>query len=378
VISEFAGLLAEEHYRVLAEAVREADPNHLLLGDRYASVYSQAVARAAARHVDVVSVNCANVEPGGWVSPSFLETLHRVTGKPLLVSETYVAARENQSANRNSKGHYLVVENQAERAATAEGLVTYLARLPYVVGYHWFQWSDQPSAGREDGEDFNMGLVDLADRPYELLTAALARAHARSTVLHRAGVPPRGLAESGGEWVVPARPLALDGDLRDWDLPRHWARGVAAGGGVEPFGDFYLSWLPEGLVVGLDYQDDAPGGAETADPRSRKRLTVTIDRGQDGTASAIVLGLDRSSGKIPALLSSPDVAGLRGAQKFRDLRTTAEVLVPASFFGREALRAGQSLALAVALVLEGDTRVLRWPASSRAVLRLGSAEEPPL
>jgi hypothetical protein len=131
-------------------------------------------------------------------------------------------------------------------------------------------------------------------------------------------------------------------------------------------------------VVGLDYQDDAPGGAETADPRSRKRLTVTIDRGQDGTASAIVLGLDRSSGKIPALLSSPDVAGLRGAQKFRDLRTTAEVLVPASFFGREALRAGQSLALAVALVLEGDTRVLRWPASSRAVLRLGSAEEPPL
>lgn len=376
VISEFAGLLAEEHYRVLAEAVRDGDPNHLLLGDRYASAYSQAVARAAARHVDVISVNCANVEPGGWISPSFLETLHRVTGKPLLVSETYVAARENQSGNRNSKGHYLVVDTQAERAATAEGFVTRLARLPYVVGYHWFQWSDQPSAGREDGEDFNMGLVDLADRPYELLTAALARAHARTTDLHRAGAPPRGLAEADGEWAVPTRSLSLDGDLRDWDLPRHWAPGAAASGGVEPFGDFYLSWQPEGLVVGVDYQDDAPGGAEAAEPRSRKRLTVSVDRGEGAAASAVVLGLDRSSGKVPAPLSSPDVAGLRGAQKTRDLRTTAEVLVPASFFGHEALREGQSLTLAVALVLEGDTRVLRWPAPPRAVLRLAPAEAP--
>ena len=376
VISEFAGLLAEEHYRVLAEAVREADPNHLLLGDRYASAYSQAVARSAARHVDVVSVNCANVEPGGWISPFFLETLHRVTGRPLLVSETYVAARENQSGNRNSKGHYLVVDTQAERAATAEGLVGYLARLPYVVGYHWFQWSDQPSAGREDGEDFNMGLVDLGDRPYDLLTAALARVHARVPDLHRVGVRPHGLAEAGGEWVVPARPLSLDGELRDWDLPRHWAPGAAAVGGVEPFGDFYLSWQPEGVVVGLDYQDDGSGGVETADPRGRKRLTVTVDLGEGGTASAVVLGLDRMTGQIPEPLSSPEVAGIRGAQKIRDLRTTAEVLVPASFFGHETLWAGRSVALGVELVLEGNARALRWPARSRAVLRLAPAEAP--
>ena len=374
VISEFAGLLAEEHYRVLAESVRAADPNHLLLGDRYASAYSQAVARAAARHVDVVSVNCANVEPGGWISPSFLETLHRVTGKPLLVSETYVAARENQSGNRNSKGHYLVVDTQAERAATAEGLVTYLARLPYVVGYHWFQWSDQPAAGREDGEDFNMGLVDLDDRPYDLLTAALARANSRTLDLHRAGVPPRGLTEAGGEWVVPARPLSLDGDLRDWDLPRHWAPGAASSGGVEPFGDFYLSWQPEGVVIGLDTLDDAPGTIETADPRSRKRLSVTVDRGEGGTATLTVQGLDCTVGEVPEPLSSPELAGVRGAQKIRDLRTTAEVLVPASFFGRDALQAGEALELGVALVLEGDTRALRWPAVSHAVLRLGPAE----
>ena len=374
VISDFAALLAEEHYRILAEAVRKADPNHLLLGDRYASFYSQAVARAAARHVDVVSVNCANVEPGGWISPSFLETLHRVTGKPLLVSETYVAARENQSGNRNSKGNYLVVDTQRERSATAEGLVAGLARLPYVVGYHWFQWSDQPSAGREDGEDFDMGLVDLGDRPYELLTTALARVHAKVPDLHRAGPSPRGLGRSGEELIVPARSQSLDGDLREWDLSRHWVPGPVAEGGVEPFGDLYLSWQPEGVVIGLDYHDESPGAAETSKPTSGTRLVVVADRGAEGNETLVVVGLDRTVGRVPGPLSSPEVAGVRGAQRIRDLRTTAEVLVPASFFGFEVLRSGQSLALGVALVLEGDARVLCWPVPSRAVLRLAPAE----
>ena len=50
-------------------------------------------------------------------------------------------------------------------------------------------------------------------------------------------------------------------------------------------------------------------------------------RGERGTASVVVPGLDRSVGRIPEPPSDPQVAGVRGAQRIRDPRTTAEVLV---------------------------------------------------
>ena len=38
--------------------------------------------------------------------------------------------------------------------------------MPELVGTHYFQWADQPSTGRFDGENYNIGLVDVTDRPY--------------------------------------------------------------------------------------------------------------------------------------------------------------------------------------------------------------------
>jgi hypothetical protein len=35
-----------------------------------------------------------------------------------------------------------------------------------VVGAHWFQYQDQATTGRGDGENYQIGLVDVCDRPY--------------------------------------------------------------------------------------------------------------------------------------------------------------------------------------------------------------------
>jgi hypothetical protein len=48
------------------------------------------------------------------------------------------------------------------------------------VGAHWFLHADQPAAGRADGEDQNLGLVDGEDRPYEEVTGVLADLHAEA------------------------------------------------------------------------------------------------------------------------------------------------------------------------------------------------------
>ena len=374
VLERFVGLLADEYYRTVARAVREADPHHLLLGDRYASAYSPAVARAAAAHMDVISVNYAGNEPGGWASPSFFDTLHRLTGRPLLVGELYAAARENRSGNGNRHGPYLVVDTQRERAETVEALATRLARLPYVVGYHWFQWSDQPSSGREDGEDFNMGLVDLQDRPYEQLTQAFTRVNARAAELHRAGPADEGLQRAGEEWRLPhdAR-LTIDGDLREWRHPRHWAPPPREAGPQLPFGDLYLAWRPEGLLIGLDYHD-----ASLAEPgqalRERRRLELRLVAGE-AVRELFVVGFDESTGDRRAPLVAVDgtgrsVPGPAGVQLKRNLRTTAELLVPAALFGRARLEAGLTLELGLALALEGDRRRLSWPGPGPARLRL--------
>jgi hypothetical protein len=34
------------------------------------------------------------------------------------------------------------------------------------VGTHWFQYRDQATTGRGDGENYQIGLVDICDTPY--------------------------------------------------------------------------------------------------------------------------------------------------------------------------------------------------------------------
>ena len=43
---------------------------------------------------------------------------------------------------------------------------------PAIVGTHWFQFYDQPTSGRFDGENYQTGLLDIADTPYAEVIAA--------------------------------------------------------------------------------------------------------------------------------------------------------------------------------------------------------------
>ena len=76
------------------------------------------------------------------------------------------------------------VQTQRERADRFEEYVIGLMKLPYAVGYHWFQYSDQPAEGRNDGENSNYGVVDGADEPWEVLTARMQAVNARAEAVH--------------------------------------------------------------------------------------------------------------------------------------------------------------------------------------------------
>jgi hypothetical protein len=195
-IAKFAAVAAERYYQVMHDAIRRYDPNHLILGDRYPWICPEPVAKAAGPYVDVISTNFDWPEASdGYLPCGFLANLHRWTGRPVLVTEYYVAARENRSGNKNTGGIFLTVENQQQRATAAVNRLRLLAEQPYVVGAHWFRFADEPPDGRtSDGEDYNFGLVDIQDRPYESLVHGMTELNRDIPRLHAASRKPRDTA----------------------------------------------------------------------------------------------------------------------------------------------------------------------------------------
>lgn len=178
----FLGLVAARYFQVCANAIHQADPNHLYLGARFSLPLPRPVAEAA-RIADVVSVNIYARDPRPVV-----ERLYRLTGKPILVTE--FAFRAENSGLPNTRGAGPKVPNQAARGAAYRQFVTDLESLPEAIGYHWFEWADEPAAGRFDGENSNYGLVNSHDQPYHVFIQAVRQANAAAAAIHAHSEPP--------------------------------------------------------------------------------------------------------------------------------------------------------------------------------------------
>jgi agarase len=195
----FAAELAERYFATTVAAIRAADPGRLVLGTRFAYFPGDAVAAAAARHLDVVSINLYYVR-----DPRPLLARYATFGRPLLIGEFAFRARE--SGLPNTKGAGDIVDTLAERAAAFEFFVRSALSEPALVGYHWFQYADQPAEGRFDGEDSNYGLINAHAEPYAELVAAMRRVNTAAPALHAASASPRNPAPPPHENPTPPPP----------------------------------------------------------------------------------------------------------------------------------------------------------------------------
>jgi hypothetical protein len=80
--------------------------------------------------------------------------------------------------------------NQEERAVAYRYYVENAAANPAIIGTHWFQWIDQPATGRNDGENYNIGFVDVTDRPYPDMVNATKEIFGRLYNIHSGKEPP--------------------------------------------------------------------------------------------------------------------------------------------------------------------------------------------
>jgi len=358
VMRRFLTLVADRYYHLAHDIIRRHDPRALVLGDRYQSFYYPEVARAAAPWVDAVSTNLNASWNDGTFPRFYLDTLHRLTGRPIMVSEIYLSAAENRSGNRNNHGIYPVVATQAERAAGVRRTMDGLLRVPYVVGAEWFQYADEARHGRPDGENYNFGLVDVEDRPYEDVTSVIAgldagaraRPHApRADVT--AGVPPappdplRGLTSTVDANVV----------LMDWDRER----GFVPPASPEPVADLYACWTPGALYLGLfclDFVEDEYYPDGRIPKEDRMLWTVTL-KGKGGAARTLRARLGAGREPIP---SDPTVRVWNVSGTGLKVRNLAVLELPAAWFGKPRLGPDDAAELSSELFTHGAAYHVRW------------------
>ncbi|MGH6969787.1 MAG: hypothetical protein ACREEN_11865, partial [Stellaceae bacterium] len=238
-ISQWTGIVADRYYALAAAAIHKADPDALYFGDRLPIYYDPAAIRAEAHHVDVIATNYNVDSPEGWVAPYFFDGLRTLSGgKPVLISEWFYAAHQNRTGNRNN-GHLMTVETQAERATGASAAARNFAAVPDILGLDWFQYYDYPLGGRQDSEDYNFGLVDINDRPYQRLVTALAAANRTLPTLHAAAAAMPRLSRETIR-VPHAKIDFAKPSLIDWPKPVSLMPPLATAADDVPFGEVYL------------------------------------------------------------------------------------------------------------------------------------------
>lgn len=266
LVNRFMHRYCEHYYSLMARALKQVHPRALLLGDRLPLYYHQDALLAMKDSVDVISTNYNVDVADGWVAPYYFEGLRRLSDKPVLVTEFFFAAEENRSGNHNETarnkypkpGHLMTVATQEERAFGVKNAIRNFARFPNVVGIHWFQHCDEPVGGREDGEDYNMGLIDLANRPYEEVTEVFRQGNPKLDEIHRAAAPtphPSPLTPRDVQTApYPVPPVTghikvTDQSLMDWEKEKTRLLGFHTPSPYVPFGDVHLAWAPEGLYL---------------------------------------------------------------------------------------------------------------------------------
>lgn len=180
----FTYLVAEQYFKTCYETIKKYDSNHLILGARFQSFLTPIeVVKACAPYVDVVSVNHYVAKPlvlplalifqdiMAFTRPTnILDEFYQISERPILISEFYFRAKDSGLPNTKPPRLVMpVVANQRQRALCFEIIARLFINKPYSVGYHWFAYSDQPETGRFDGENSNMGVVNIKDEPYKIL-----------------------------------------------------------------------------------------------------------------------------------------------------------------------------------------------------------------
>jgi hypothetical protein len=192
---DFVAHAADTYFAAVSQAIRQHDPNHLILGARFHSPAFKLTGlfQAAGRHLDVISVNYYHA----WTpDQKVLNSWATAAGKPILITEWYAKGADSGLANTSGAGW--LVKTQRDRGLFYQNFTLGLLESRACVGWHWFKYADNdPADPKADpsNRDSNKGVVSNRYVPYQPLLDAMKELNQRTFSLidhfDKPGVSPR-------------------------------------------------------------------------------------------------------------------------------------------------------------------------------------------
>jgi hypothetical protein len=156
------------YYKICRNELKSYAPNKIYFGSRLPYSYLSddpsviQIIKIAAKYCDVVCFNRYRFSTNDLILPFGID-------KPTLIGEFHWGALDRGLFSVGMRG----VADQNQRADDYYHFIEGALNNPQIVGTHWFQYSDEPTAGRFDGENYQIGFVDVCDNPYpEIVNAA--------------------------------------------------------------------------------------------------------------------------------------------------------------------------------------------------------------
>ena len=147
--------IAETYFRTINEELKKVAPNQNYLGCRFAWANNDVVLTAASKYLDIMSFNKYEYSVADMTLPKGVD-------KPIMIGEFHFGALDRGSFHVGIKA----AKDQTERGEMFQSYIKGALKHPNIVGAHWFQYLDEPNTGRFDGENYNVGFIDIADNPH--------------------------------------------------------------------------------------------------------------------------------------------------------------------------------------------------------------------
>ena len=169
----------KQYLRIVNEACRKHDPNHLNLGMRFGG-QPPGYLLEMGRMFDVCSLNPYEYSPA-----EHLDRAYQLIQRPIIFGEFQFGVPGDGLG-----GSLVQAASHEERAVAYRYYLENAAAHPAFVGAAWFIGVDEPVTGRVDGENYNIGFVDVTDRPYPDLVEAAKTTHKRLFGVHSGEIAP--------------------------------------------------------------------------------------------------------------------------------------------------------------------------------------------
>ena len=200
---DFLTLCAENYFRIISESFRKYDPNHLLLGSRFAgvSLHDEVIWKAAGKYCDIVTWNHYGTvdmdmeaafefsSRGKTLTEAFSQT-YQWSQKPGMLTEWSFPALDAGLPSTHGAGQRFLT--QAERAKATGIYAKTMLSMPFMVGYDYFMWVDEPKLGisKKFPENSNYGLISEEYKIYTEVVNVFKEIQKEPAKYRREPLPP--------------------------------------------------------------------------------------------------------------------------------------------------------------------------------------------